>query len=111
MKRVSFILRKNHFVFEPIKDLSKLIDYLRSSKSIYVRSFDRVMPCKFFLGRCWLKSKRFADMFVNEDFFPVILKTESSIKKINQLIRTAAHNDWVRKQIFLKRKQLGVSYR
>jgi hypothetical protein len=100
MKR---IYSKNHYVLVPFSDLAKLMKYLHSNKSIFVVSMNRVMPCKFFTNRAWLKSKRFADMFTNEEFIPVMSKEQFVRERMRIAIKV--HNDWVYNQIRFKKKK------
>ncbi len=91
------IYMKNHYVLVPFKDFTDFMNYMRSSKSVYVRSMNKVMPCKFFLSWSWMKSKRFAQMFLDGEFAPVVSKKDYMRAKIRHVI-VQAHNHWVKRK-------------
>lgn len=81
-----FIYSKNHKVYRAFDDLTKLMNYLRTHKTIYVKAMNRVMPCKFFFNYAWLKSKKFADYFYNGEFCPCEKKEDISRKRIRNAL-------------------------
>lgn len=97
------IYSKNHYLLVPFNDFAKLMKYLHSNKSIFVRSMNKVMPCKFFTNWAWLKSKRFAEMFTNEEFIPVMSKEQFVRERMRIAINVL--NDWVYNQIIFKKKK------
>jgi len=102
---VEKIYMKNHYVLVPFKDFTDFMNYMRLSKSVYVRSMNKVMPCKFFLNWAWMKSKRFAQMFMDGEFYPVISRQEYMKQNIRHVLAQQAHNNWVEHQIRAKRRR------
>ena len=73
---------KNHFVIGCVQTIGELWGILHREKSIYVRSWGRLHPCKFFLNNdLTFTIKRLEEMILNAEFLKVKARTSVTCRE------------------------------
>lgn len=82
---------KNYFSVRCVQTIGELWKILHKDKSVFIRSWNRVHPCKFFLNNdLHFTIKRLEEMIENREFYQVVSKKGAGIQSFGEYIKRSS---------------------